>query len=60
MELNYFFGQGVEADKEAAIKYIKEAADKDNVSAMYTYATLVYEGNVISANRQEAIKYFKN
>ena len=65
-----FKGDGIDMDKEEAIKYIKSSADLGTVNAMFYYANLLYEamyiygsillkGEHLPCDKKEASKYFK-
>ena len=47
-------------DKEIdIIEYLKNMADNGNVTAMNYYAEMMYEGDGVNSNKEEAAKYFK-
>lgn len=42
-----------------SLRRIKTAADLGDTGAMYVYANILLQGNVISVNEEEAIKYYE-
>ena len=49
----------IDTNKEEACRYFKMAADKGHLSAMNSYAFMLFNGLGIEQNQQEACRYFK-
>lgn len=50
---------GDEKSKIKAAELFKKAADKGFINAMFNYANILKEGEIIPVNIKEAIKYYK-
>lgn len=53
-----FEGDGIPADVEIGIDYIKKAAENGEVDAMYFYGNILSKGINVAINKEESIHYF--
>lgn len=55
----YREGDGVTKDTDAAITYLRQAADLGNTSSIYSLGYEYYAGEIIHADKQKALEYMK-
>lgn len=59
MGLSFFYGKGIQKDREQALKYYKTAAEKGNIAAQFKLAECYYYGIGTEENKQEAAKWYR-
>lgn len=56
---NYLHGENVEKNVELGLKYIQEAADKEDARSAERLGRLYYEGNLIEQDLYQAVHYLR-
>lgn len=59
LSLGKILMNGNKADKERGATYLKKAADKNDVEAMYLYGLALSKGEDVPSNHKESCKYFQ-
>ena len=55
----YANGEGVEQDKEEAVKWYRKAAEQGNADAQNTLGVMYDKGEGVEQDKEEAVKWFR-